>query len=301
MPSSVVRDVLRIHRAQLQGLVELRGVKRMRALYEDARQDIQDKLRRLARQHRGQTFSAHHLRSVLAQVEDGVRFFANGMEGQLQKDGRTARSLAANHVVSEVKKFSKTFTGVTPVLQVEQIARMRRVVGGAEPTLLRRFAKSKALYGVPTIRAIEDGLAMSLATGETLDDAVDRVADTDGIFEGQRWRAERIARTELAFNYGLTKQRTMEELRVDVPHMQKKLIETMDNRTGEDSEILDGQIVDVDQPFVYNPPPGKKGYPPFMQPPGRPNDRAVTIPWDPAWGDDDRLVPEAGGVRPRSP
>jgi len=113
------------------------------------------------------------------------------------------------------------------------------------------------------------------------------VAGSAGLYEGQRWRAERIVRTEMSYSYGVSKQVSMGDLARQVPRMRKRLVATHDDRTGQDSIDLDGQTVDVDKPFVWavrdskGRLTGKIVH--YMQPPNRPNDREVVIPWLDDW------------------
>jgi uncharacterized protein with HEPN domain len=286
MAADEIDRVLRIHRAQLQGLVELRGVRKMRSIYAQARAELEDKLRAIARQGRGQSFTAHHYRLVLTQLNQGIDQMTHQLGDHMKREGRIATKLAPDHMIRELKVMAHHFTGHTPVLRVEQASVVQGLVRGAEPTLLRRYQSSARLYGPPTIKAIERQMAVSLASGEGVDQATARVADT---FQGERWRAERIVRTELSYSYGVTKQASLAETqRRDIPQLKKRLVATHDDREGEDSKQLDGQTVPVNDPFVWHV-KDSRGNPTgkivrYLQPPNRCNDREVVVPWDPAWG-----------------
>lgn len=294
---SVIRQVLDVHRAQLQGVIELRGVRRLRKSYEVARSDLQTRLGVLQRANKGQQFQAHHLRMVLTQVEQGLGMFRNALNANLLGAGKIAVALAPRHLVNATKRLEKKFTGHAPVLQVEQAAVVQGLYKKVTPVLLERYKNSMIFYTKPVVERVKKELAQSLLQGDTVDDAVERVAGTSGIFATERWRAERIVRTETSYAYGVTQYEAMKSLAVDLPDVKRKLIETMDDRTGDDSVELDGQVRDMNDPFVYVPVKGK-GYPPFMMPPGRPNDRAVVIPWRESW---DATAPEVGAVEPRQP
>ena len=288
--------ILRQHRAQIKGVIELRGVRKMRSVYESIRAELESSLASLVRTGRGETFTAYHSRLVLVQVREAIKQMGGAMVTQLTSTGSLASQLGVKHTISAVKGLEKQFTGHTPVLQLEQAAVTRGVYKSIQPSLLNRYKKSERYYGAPVVEAIKTELAKSIISGETIDGAVARVAGTDGIFSAQRWRADRIVRTEMAYSYGATQHRAMDEVKKDIPKLQKKLIETFDDRTGEDSKILHGQVRELDEPFVYDPPPGKKGYPPFQHSPGRPNDRSITLAWNPAWTDSS--VTREGGTGP---
>jgi hypothetical protein len=293
-PSSIVQ-LLKLQRAQLQGLCEIRGARKMAPIYEAARADLEKRLAWMKREGLDRTFTAQHARIALAQVKDAILFFQKNLAGHLTKNARTAAVLSHRHVVGAVKTLERTFSGHTPVLQLEQAAVFRKVYQGVEPSLLDRYKRSSALYGPPVVAKIRDQLSTSILAAETVDQATERIM---GTFGGERWRAERIARTEMSYGYHLVKQRAMEQLRDDVPDMQKRLVATHDSRTGEDSEELDGQTVDVAKPFIWNEPVkgGGTKVVRYMHPPNRPHDREVVIPWRPGWADS--KMPEAGPVEP---
>jgi hypothetical protein len=286
---SLVREIVDLHRRQLFGLIEIRGVGRMRRLFAESRLELQDKLRAVVRAGRGKTFTAHHLRLVLAQVSDSAAGFEADLGEHLARTGRTAAVLAPRHLTDMVSRMEARYGAhVTPVVQARQAA----VVAGAHrdvmPSLLDRYRTSVRTWGRPTIARIREQLARSIVQGEGVDEATRRVSDAGGLYEGERWRAERIVRTELSYSYGAAKQRSMESLRTQVPKLQKRLVATFDDRTGEDSKELNGQTVEVHQPFLWHV-KDSKGHPTgkvvrYMQPPNRPNDREVVVPWQEGWG-----------------
>ena len=202
MARSAFLDVVQLHRRQLAAVVEVAGAGGARKVYEDARRDLRDKLAALVRAGRGETFGAHHLRVVMLQVADTIRRLEAGLEGSLKKTGRAAAELAPRHLVDLVEEGERIFGRVTPVIPHAQVALFRSLYRGDDPSLLDRYRSSVRLYGAPAISKIRDALAASLVRKESVDDAVDRVAGTSGTFEGQRWRAERIVRTELSYSYG---------------------------------------------------------------------------------------------------
>lgn len=301
---SLIRELVDLHRRQLFGVIEVRGVGRMRKLYSDARGELEAKLRRLTRTGRGDTFSAQHLRLVLTQVADATVSFQGDLLGHMEKTGRMAGMLAPRHLASMVGRMEESFGRMTPVVQAAQAAVVRGAYPAVARTLLDKYKETSKFYAPETLTAIRTGLAHSIVQEETVDEAVNRVVQSDGLFDGQRWRAERIVRTEMAYSYGVTNQRALEQLRPAVPRMMKRLVATHDNRIGEDSEELDGQTVPVDQPFIWvvkdskGTPTGKVVR--YMQPPNRPNDREVVIPWVEGWAPPGQVT-DLGGVRPSVP
>ena len=303
MALAVVDQILKLHRAQIKGLIQVRGIKKVRSLYDQARMDCEAKLAALKKAGKDQTFTAHHTRQVLVQVRDGVKSFQKTLQGHVKQQGQLASTLSQRHTISAIKSLESHFSGTTPVLQVEQAAVFRRVYAGVEPALLNHYAASISNYGLPLIKKVRDNLALSIIENDTVDEAVDKIVAEDGIFSQDRWRAERIVRTEMSYSYGVTNQFTMEEIAVDIPDLQKKLIATFDDRTGDDSKELHGQVVAIDQPFVWEKYTKKNGIEiiEYMQPPNRPNDREVVIPWRSDWTDSKWSAPTGEDTGPPDP
>jgi hypothetical protein len=293
-----LRQVIDLHRRQLFGVIEVRGVGRLRGLYGQAQSELQSRLAKLVRQGRGTTFSAHHLRLVLAQVQRGVGDFQDKLGGHLDQTGEVAARVGSRQVLDAAEKLHGGFGSPTPLVSPEQAGVFQGIHQEVMPSLLDRFEASKRLYGAPVIAKVRDELSMALLQKDDVDQAVDRVVGTDGVFAGQRWRAERIVRTEMSYAFGVAKQKSMETLKERfVPRLMKRLVATHDDRTGEDSLQLDGQTVDVDKPFVWHV-KNSRGVVQrtvlYMQPPNRPNDREVVIPWEAGW-------PNPGAAGPVEP
>jgi hypothetical protein len=292
-----VNRVLQLQRQQLAAVIEHGSVRRLRKTYEDARRDLLDRLNTLMKTGRGETFTAHSLRLVLIQLQQTLAEFNTQFGAQLVQEGAVAKTLSQRHLVTAVNQLEKKFRGVTPVLQSERAGLFRRAYTGVDPSLLNRYQQSVSRYGQPLIAKVRNELAQSVLTNETVDEAVDRVAGTNGVFKSQRWRAERIVRTETAYSYGVTKHRSMEALRdADYPQLKKKLVATFDSRTGEDSKELHGQVRNVDEPFVWHV-KNSKGQVvktvEYMYPPNRPNDREVSIPWLDEWAESEVTKPRS--------
>lgn len=304
MPAiALIRQLVDLHRRQIAGIVELRGVRRMGGIYEEARGELEQKLRRLVRAGKGQTFGAQHLRLILGQVTDTVRGFEGDLQDHLVQTGRLAATVTPRQVAHMVGTVETQLGRMTPVIQSAQVAVVRGVYPSVAPTLLDRYRLHSKLYGPQAIASIKNGLAQMMIQGEDVDQAVTRVVSSTGLFENQRWRAERIVRTETSWTIGVSRQRALEQLKPAVPQMMKRLVATHDDREGDDSKDLDGQTVPVDQPFIWKVRDSRGALTGkvvrYMQPPNRPNDREVVIPWVAAWGSGP--VASSGPVVPEAP
>ena len=280
MPASIVNQIVNLHRAQLRGVIDLGGVRKVRGLYEQIRAELEADLATMVRAGQGKSFTAFHMRSVLMQVRDGLRAFQRGLAPELANSGEATATLAQRHVVGAIKAFEKRFAGTTPVLRLEEASVFRKVYRGVEPSLLMRYHKLVGNYPMPTVQRIQNQLALSMIKNEGVDQAVRRIASKGGVFDRERWRAERIVRTEGAWSYGVTSQRSMEEVAHEVPNLMKRLISTFDGREGEDAVEQHLQTVPVNGQFVWHK-KTKHGIEivHYSNVPSRPNDRAVVIPW----------------------
>lgn len=286
--SALLREIVDVHRAQLRGVIEGRGVARLRKLYAESRIELEEKLAVLKRQGKGQTFGAQHLSQVLAQVADVARGFEGDLSVHLRDVGRRAGTLAPRQLVSTIARMEARYGKTTPVVQAAEAAVVAGTYDRIAPTLLSKFDASARLYGPQALGSIQKSLALNIIQGTPVEVAIDRVAGASGLFAEQRWRAERIVRTEASYSFGVANQTAMMDLRARVPRMMKRLVATFDDRTGDDSKALNGQTVEVHQPFRWEVTDsrgrktGKVVL--YMQPPNRPNDRECVIPWMDGWG-----------------
>jgi hypothetical protein len=152
-----------------------------------------------------------------------------------------------------------------------------------------------ARYGTRLVGQMEEDLALSMATGESVDDAIGRVQDRAG---NEWWQAERIVRTESAWAYNVTQMDGTAAVAKDVPGTWLRWTEhvsdagvPLDDRVGEDSLALHGQVAAPGGLFTMPPatPDGKLVSPSLVgqswqYPPNRPHDRAVVLPWRSEWG-----------------
>lgn len=143
-----------------------------------------------------------------------------------------------------------------------------------EDFLIDRYQQSLSLYGVATSNALKVVLEDAQFSFEDKEDLIDRVAT---IIDGQRWRAERIVRTETLNAYNSAFHQTLLSARDSgfASDVQKTCIVTLDARTAQDSMRLVGQVRDLEEAFVDG--QGRR----YTHPPGRPNDREKEVPWFP--------------------
>jgi hypothetical protein len=283
-PGTLAHEVFREHLEQVAAHVERNGVRGMRALYEDAREQIKRRLRQLGPADK--RVEATTLRAQLAQVDAVLSLTGDRLRKHLTDLSATAAQLGADHGVAEFKLLAKKFRGTEPRVNLDQSAVFRGLVRGQDPSLLGRHRQASQTWSLSAIKTVERELSTSAMLGKPLHKVIDDVEDALGT---ERWKAERIVRTEGSYAANLGKLTAMEES--GATH--KRIVETFDDRTGDDSFLVHGQTVKVDAAFNYKrrSKGGKWIVVAFMHPPNRPNDRASVIPWDPDWDDDELTRP----------
>lgn len=254
------------------------------ASYSEVRNRLVDRLARLP----GGSFTAQHLRGVLAQVQGAIDAMNKGMRGNLREGAVDLSTLGINNLVEEIQLFDQEFSSaITPININAAVA--------AQDTanfLVDKYQTNLDAYGNDLLTQISNGL-FSAALGETNhEEVVGRIAK---FFTAEEWKLRRIVRTELHNIYNVGKLQGMGTLaETQVPDLKKTLMHPLDSRTGKDSVYAAtlGLVAEIDEPFFYV----WKGKPrEFMAPPDRPNDRAILVPYRDEWGEavGGSFVPEA--------
>ncbi len=278
----VAEAIFLAHLGQLSRHAERNGVGGLRKMYSEARGELLDRLRRLG--PGDQSVNAQTLRAMLKQVDVVLGKMGKNFKKHLEGVGSQAAKLGAQHGADEFRILAEVFTGTFPAVNVDAPAVFRGMVKGVDRSLLRRHQLQSQTWSLNTVAQIERQMSVSAMTGKPLEKVIDDVMGSKG-FEGERWQAERIVRTELHYAHGAAKQQSLEAVEEELGEpMWKRLLETFDNRTGDDSFLLHGQTVPAGKPFKWKTKRrGSVVVIEFMFPPNRPNDRAVAIPWDPSW------------------
>ena len=297
---SVFDAAIRVHQRTLDRIAERRGVERLRRVYDQATSEVTRKLERLGKG--SQTFTAHHLHVTMVQLKQGQIMIDKRLRGELGDVTREAQVESLHSLIRTVKQLEHHFTGHAPVLPIEDAARFAGVIDGSRQSLLSMHQSSIDRYGEVVIGKVQDQLAVSLASGEALGDAIDRV---HGVIEGEFWQAERIARTECMWSANRTHIDGIQEIAEENPDMDLKQQwiehcsddgEPLDDRVAVDSLAMMGQVTDPGGMFTCpdeSEVPDAKGrtiVPPSLAgkqvscAPLRPNGRETIMPWSASWG-----------------
>lgn len=243
--------------------------------YTEIRRDLVDRLSRVP----NGTFTSQRLHGVLAQVEGAITAMSEHLEGSMVKGAYEAALKGVEHLTKEMAVFDSYFLGaVTPINLNAAI-----LANDTAQLLVTRYKTNLDGYGVDLQRQIVNGL-FSATIGETnYEEVVGRIG---AFFNAEEWKLRRIVRTELHGVYNRGKLVGMQKLLDEdtIPELKKTLIHPMDARTGDDSRYAASKelIAEVSEPFKYT----WQGKPRIFQaPPDRPNDRAIMVPYNPAWVD----------------
>ena len=245
-------QVLSKHRRTLDRLIERGAVDRLKSTYDRAIADVLAKLNRLGRG--SAPFTEHHLRMILAQLKAGQIHINDQMVSTLNTASREAQVESLNSLVRGYKTLEKHYLGHEPVLPIEEAARFAGVIDEHRGSLLKQHKTSIARYGHEVIGSVQEDLAVSVASGETLDDAITRVHKTVG---GEFWQAERIARTECAYAANVAHSDGIKQIAEANPELKQQWVEfcgpdgqPLDDRVAVDSIAMHGQVVEPGGLFV---------------------------------------------------
>ena len=274
--------IIENHIQQVLGLEQSEAQTIMDA-YTETRQDLINRLHR----YPANSFTAQHLRGVLAQVQGAIEGLNKDLESGMKGAAYDSALQGIDHLVDEVKLFDKEFTGaVTPInLNSALLAR------DTSNFLVTKYKTNLDAYGNQLYTQISNGLFNASIGEQSYGEVVSSISD---FFTAEQWKLHRIVRTELHNIYNMGKVKGMNTLVDDdvIPDLKKTLMHPMDGRTGKDSIFAAqlGLVANINESFQYQW-GGRLRV--FMAPPDRPNDRAILVPYREEWGpiDDAGFIP----------
>jgi hypothetical protein len=299
--SAAFAEVTASHRARLERVAGGGNLKRLKKLYTAAQAELEAKLRRAVGRARGDTFSALQHRQLLVQVREGQAQISQMMAGQLGNLSWQAQAEALDGLSQDIGRLEQAFTGAEISLPTEEASVFAGVIQGRRQSLLEQHASSMSAWGRGTIDSVQEGMALSLATGETTDDAIDRIQQ---VTHGEFWKAERIVRTETSWAFSAATSDGIDAAADELGDIYQRWSELcddesgapLDDRVGVDSIAMHGQVAAPGGAFTMPataPVPDHKGKmvvpasligKSWPYPPNRPNDRSVLQAWRPEWG-----------------
>lgn len=283
---------VRLHRTTLDRLLDRRALPGLKRFYDAAQAELVRKLNRQLRAGRADTMTVMQMRQLLEQVKDAQKTIAQQLSAGLTPTTREAQTEGVRQSVRTLVDLEKAYSGATITLPLEEAATFAGLIERRLPSLIRAHERSFTRYGKTVTEAIEKQLALSLATGETAYQAIDRIEQTASL---EWWRAERIVRTESAYAYNSGHTDATAAAAQELDSLYNRWTELIDDTTGRpldnrvavDSMALHGQIAAPGAVFTMPPDErvsAKLWGKTYTYGPNRPNDRSVTMPWRPHWG-----------------
>ena len=260
--------------------LEEEEAKKLLRRFKEVRQELRDRLDVLP----SDRFTAQQQRGVLIQVDAAIQAMTEGLKnGLIDSSGRLAIR-GAEDTVREINRFNKEFTGAVVPLNIDAAI----IAQDSQNFLINRYQASIDAYSEDLRAQITMNLS-NLALQQIPVDTM--IRKMSRFFLGEEWKLRRIARTELHNSYNVSKIRSFQEAKRDVPDLKKTLFHPMDSRTADDSIQLSQQnpVVPIDKPFRFTftrklaSGEIRTEVREFMAPPDRPNDRAVLIPYREEW------------------
>jgi hypothetical protein len=299
VPQAFLRAVA-AHRERLEKVATVQAAAKMKKLYDKAQEELVARIARTAKLGKGDTFTAHQQRIVIAQLRQGQALIAKKLAGDMTPLSKAAQEASLKGLVEDISKLHKAFTGSEISLPTDEARVFAGVVAQRQPSLIRMHQSSMQRYGVGVAQKVEQKLALGLIQGDTPQDVYQDVTDT---IDGEWYQGERIVRTELAYAFNATHADGIKENANQLPELMQRWEEQcddngepLDDRVGVDSIALHGQVAPPGGVFTMPataPRPDAKGNTKVSLslvglswdfPPNRPNDRAVLSPWMPDWG-----------------
>jgi hypothetical protein len=270
-----ILNMARTHHAQL---MQLEKDARLRV-----NQVLERALGRIERDREFRTFSG--LESLQAsEIEILAKLTARETSGDLESAlGEILEEgllMAPRHAAAEVGAWLDFYGAEGRALNLGAISELSRT------SLIEQIPASMARWGPDVARTVRNELSAAVATKQFADTTIDQIK---GAIDSERWKADRIFRTELFNGYNSAHLESLTAARdvYEIP-LKKSAITTFDSRTGTDSYPMHGQVRELEENFVDG--DGRR----FLHPPGRPNDREKEIPWINEGEDFDLISTEDG-------
>ena len=278
-----------------------------------AQAEVQHSLRLwLARDGGATTFTAQRYRNaiiVLNRALASARQMEPVTAEALKHSYKTIGPLALRNLQHEWKTFSTIFEGTAMPLALDEAA----VIANGKSLLWPQFESSAERYAGSIGERTKLELAVSRAKSETMDEltnrlqknlpdifdgerwAAERLARTESMSayatttEGERWDAERLARTESMASYSTTSAEGIGAAKEDDPELVMRWDSSIDFRRCAACASLDGKTVEPGEMFHaewYS--HSKKGGMRFHsmdvdKSPLHPCCRCVVVPWRESW------------------
>jgi hypothetical protein len=248
---------------------------RLKRIFRRAKAEMVRRLEGLLETDQGLTVRAQHAAATIFEVSQVLGTATPEFLKSLGRSTSAAIDLGLTQSLAELGDLELRFgepaqaaavMKLDPILPVDVIAR----ISDPQQALLSKFGEGIS-------QAAADSLGVSLAMGEGIRPAAKRLGET---IDGEGWKLERIARTEINGAMNASHLATMVQVVEDMPELdiwKQWSAETGDGRCCQCCSDLDGQVQKLDADFIA--PDGWTGPGPTKHP----NCRCRVNPWSPRW------------------
>lgn len=257
-------DLILTHLNELL-MLEKDRLEKMLSLYNEIAKEIRDSLEFVT----DYTFTKQHYYQVLAQIEAGILKMKQMIKGQLDETEISARLLSLDHLVSEISFFEAQYTGSLQIINL----RVAAIMDDLKQFKMLQYDTTIDKYGLDIIYRIQDIMTKSILSQKFFSELKEEIME---VIEARDWKAAEIIRTELNNAYNETHLEGLKEAAKEIPGLKKQWNAKLDARTGQDSISLNGQIKEVNEPFIWK---GRE----YQRPPLRPNDRCRIVGYKEEW------------------
>lgn len=211
-----------------------------------AQHELHKELRAWAARENGEAeFTAQRLRNALVAVRKAngaLESLVGGTKAALAVGGHAAGQLAMQHLEHELRVFGGIFEGSIIPIPIEPAA----IIAKGDKLLLKRYATSAKRYAGRVRDSVVRELAVGRLKGETIFELTGRLNKAlPRVFQGQRWDAERLARSETMSAYNRVHFEGLHAIHEDDPTILARWDASFDWRRCPACASLDGEIKNV--------------------------------------------------------
>lgn len=193
---------------------------------------------------------------------------------------RVAANRSARYVAQHLHLLDAIYEGAPRFLAFDTLEWAAANTDELLRSRLRMHIGSFARYGARTVYEIEREVVKNIVLGVPWQMAREQILElTRDVVADKTWMVDRILRTETNHAWNATQWRALAAEDTPDNRMFKRIVATLDKKTGRDSISWDGQTRPVNEPFD-NEWLGRS----VQHPPLRPNDRCIVIGWRESYG-----------------
>ena len=248
-PASRITRLLERQSRELAALQDDQA-RKLLALAETARRELAANLAALTTTGGGNTFTAQHLRVLLAQTTAAVDALKARMADVLTAGRDTAGRVAMRDLLQTIRAHEGELADAGNRIEWGAVARLQ------DGLALHKYSLDK--YGADVIAKVQQQLSLGLLQGATIPALTRRVASTSGVFAKLHGRAELIARMEVSNAYNAGHQAAIEEAAAilddegtDDPLL-RQADEFFDARNHPFSRVIHGQVTGITTPWLVS-------------------------------------------------